>query len=67
MGITIFASGRIDRIEDIERLIEDVKAIADESKWAHRILDDDFDMQPNAVLSGQDRMAALPRSKGLWD
>jgi len=55
MGITIYASGRIGLIGDIARLIEDVKAIAEESNWAHRILDDDFDEQPNAVLSGQGR------------
>ncbi len=51
MGITIYAWGKINRIGDIARLIEDVKGVAGESKWAYRIIDDDFDTQPNAVLA----------------
>ncbi|MEK6743445.1 MAG: hypothetical protein AABZ15_07545 [Nitrospirota bacterium] len=68
MGITIYAWGRIDRIGDIARLIEDVKRLAGESKWACRIIDDDFAEQPNAVLFGQGpdgSAAAIEGSLGL--
>jgi hypothetical protein len=68
MGITIYAWGKIDRIEDIARLIEDLKGIAGESNWAYRIIDDDFDTQPNAVLARRgpvDSAAAIEGSLGL--
>lgn len=68
MGITIYAWGKIDRIRDVPRLVEDVKEIAGESKWAYRILDDDLDAQPNAVLFGQGpdgSAAAIEGSLGL--
>lgn len=50
VGITIFASGRLDRREDIARVIDDLRKGADENNWKYRIIDDDFDVQPNAVL-----------------
>jgi hypothetical protein len=65
MGITIFASGRIDRIGDIARLIDDVKAIAGESNWSCQILDDVFDAQPNAVLSGPGTAGSAGVIEGL--
>jgi hypothetical protein len=67
MGITIFAWGRINRIADIARLIDDLKVIAEERKWTYRIIDDDFDALPNAVLTrcGPDKAAAIEGSLGL--
>ncbi len=54
MGITIFAQGRIDRIEDIPLLIDDLKEIAEEQKWKYHVIDDDFDAKPNATLTPRD-------------
>lgn len=67
MGITIFAWGEIDRIEDIGRLIDDVKAVAGENSWSSRIIDDDFAAQPNAVLTHRedDKTAVIEGSLGL--
>ena len=50
MGITIHASGRIDRVEDIPRLVGDVKIIAEENHWEYQTIDDDFQEPPTAVL-----------------
>jgi len=51
MGITIFARGKIDRIENIPLLIEEVRQFAGESKWTHHVIDEDFDASANAVLT----------------
>jgi hypothetical protein len=68
MGITIFARGRIDRIGYIEHLIDDVKGIAAENNWAYRIVDDDFETEPDAVLTRRahdDKAAVIEGSLGL--
>lgn len=68
MSITIYARGMIDRIGDIGRLVEDVKAVAGESNWTYRIIDDDFAAQPNAVLTQRardDKAAVIEGSLGL--
>jgi hypothetical protein len=68
MGITIYAWGKINRIGDIARLIDDLKGIAGESSWAYRIIDDDFDTQPNAVLTRRgpdDSACVIEGSLGL--
>jgi len=68
MGITIFAQGKINRIEDIPLMIADLKAIAEEHKWKYHIIDDDFDIQPNATLTPRDSGAssvAIEGSLGL--
>jgi hypothetical protein len=54
MGITIFASGKLDRIEDIPHVIGDLKRVAEENNWKYHVIDDDFDVQPNAVLTRRD-------------
>lgn len=54
MGITIFASGKLDRIEDIPHVIDDLKKFAEENNGKHHVIDDDFDVQPNAVLTRRD-------------
>jgi len=54
MGITIFASGKLDRIKDIPQLIDDLKRTAEENNWKYHVIDDDFDVQPNAVLTRRD-------------
>lgn len=61
MGITISARGRIDRLGDIPRLIDEVKGIAAERGWKVTIVDDNFDAQPDATLTrpGEDRPAAV--------
>lgn len=61
MGITIFARGKIDRIEDLPRLIDDLKDVAGKRNWKYRVLDDDFDATPNAVLThgASDRPGAV--------
>ena len=51
MSITIFAAGRIERINDIPALISDMKEIAEERNWKYHIINDDWDVQPDAVLT----------------
>jgi hypothetical protein len=68
MGITIFVSGKLDRIEDIPHVIDDLKKVAEENNWKHHVIDDDFDVQPNAVLTRRDSGlpgAAIKGSAGL--
>ena len=64
MGITIFAQGKINRIEDVPRLIDDLREIAEARKWKYHIIDDDFDIQPNAVLTPRDSGARGAEIKG---
>ena len=68
MGITIFAQGIIDRIEDIPRLIDDLREIAEARKWKYHIIDDNFEVRPNATLTPRDSGAssvAIEGSLGL--
>ena len=68
MGITIFASGKLDRIEDIPHVIGDLKRVAEENNWKYHLIDDDFDVQPNAVLTQRDSgvpVTAIEGSVGL--
>jgi hypothetical protein len=67
MGITIFTWGRIDRIGDIALLIHDLRGIAEESNWTYRIIDDDFDTLPNAILTHRpdNSTAVIEGSLGL--
>ncbi len=68
MGITIHASGKIDRIDDIPRLIDDLKGAAGESKWKYHIIDDNFAVRPNAVFTQHnsgDRAVSIEGSLGL--
>ncbi len=51
MSITIFARGKIDRIEDMPLLIEDMRQFARENNWTYHIIDDDFDAPADAVLT----------------
>lgn len=64
MGITIFAQGRIDRIGDIPRLLDDLKEVAEERHWKYHIIDDDFDVQPNAVLTPRNSSVPGAEIKG---
>jgi len=54
MGITIFASGKIESIDDIPRLIDDLKRVAGEHSWGYHVIDDDFETQPDAELTHRD-------------
>jgi hypothetical protein len=68
MGITIFASGKLDRKEDIPNLIGDLKRTAEENNWQYHVIDDDFDVQPNSVLTRRDSglpVTAIEGSLGL--
>jgi hypothetical protein len=67
MGITLFASGKINDISAIPRLIEDLKAIAGERKWKYRVVDDGFDEQPDAavVQSDSDRPGAVIKRSSM--
>lgn len=51
MGITIFASGKIESTSDLPRLIDDLKRVAGEHNWGYHVIDDDFDTHPDAVLT----------------
>lgn len=51
MGITIFAKGRIDDVETVPQLINDVRHLAEENGWPFSIVDDDFDVEPDATLA----------------
>jgi hypothetical protein len=48
MGVRVYACGKIDRIEDIPRLILELKAIAGESNRTYQIINDDVHTQPDA-------------------
>ena len=68
MSITIFASGKIECIDDILRLIDDLKRVAAEHNWGYHVIDDDFDTHPHAVLTrrdGDDKAAVIEGSLGL--
>jgi hypothetical protein len=68
MGITIYAQGKLDRIGDIPCLIDDLKGVAGEHNWTHHVIDDDFDVQPNAVFARRDSgtpVAEIEGSLGL--
>ena len=54
MGITIFASGKIESTGDIPGLINDLKRVAGEHNWGYHVIDDDFDTLPHAVLARRD-------------
>jgi hypothetical protein len=49
MGISIFAKGRIDRMEDIPRLVDELRERAEKEHWTYAILKDDFDDEPHPV------------------
>jgi hypothetical protein len=68
MGVTIHASGKIDSIDDISRLIDDLKRIAGERNWKYHLINDDFAVQPNAALApynASDRAITIEGSLGL--
>lgn len=68
MGITIFATGKIDRIEDIAILTEELRKLAEINGWQYRVMDDDFATQPNAVLTyskSETACAGIEGSLGL--
>ena len=54
MGITIFASGKIESASDIPRLIDDLKRVAGERNWKYHVVDDDFETRPDAALTHRD-------------
>jgi hypothetical protein len=64
MGITIYARGRIERIGDITHLMDDLKSVAEERNWKYHIIDDDFEVRPNAVLARRDSGAPATEIKG---
>jgi len=64
MGITIFASGQLASTNDIQPLIADVKSIATRHDWTSHIVDDDFDAEPDAVLTHDDPEAPGALIKG---
>jgi hypothetical protein len=51
MGISIFAKGRIDRIEDIPQLVDELKTRAEKENWTYAILSDDFKDESLPVLT----------------
>src|SRR6266508_2439343 len=68
MGIRIYACGKIDRVEDIPRLILELKAIAGESNRTYQIVSDDVHTQPGAELIRRDLVdpgSAIAISPGL--
>ena len=67
MGITIFAKGRIDRMEDIHDLIEVVKGVAEGHGWRYSVVEDSFNIEPDAALAEghADKAAVVKGSLGL--
>lgn len=68
MGITICASGKIDCIDDIPRLIEELKEIAGQYNWKYHIINDDLGARPNAILTQHnsgERATSIKGSLGL--
>lgn len=69
MGITIFASGKIESTGDIPRLIDDLKRVAGEHNWGYHVIDDDFAAHPDAVLTRRDsgdQAAVIEGSLGAY-
>ncbi len=67
MGISIYAKGRLDRLEDLPQLIDEVKAVAESRGWKWGIIDDDFEVEPDGVLAPGDagEPVAIEGSLGL--
>lgn len=65
MGITIFAKGKIDRINDIPLLIEDARKFAGESTWTYHVLDEDFDAPADAFLAHRSSGCHIEGSLGV--
>lgn len=68
MGITIFASGKIEYIDDIPCVIDDLKRVAGKHHWGYRVIDDGFGAQPDAALTqrdGEEPAAVIKGSLGL--
>ncbi len=67
MGISIYARGRLDRLEDLPQLIDEVKGIAESRGWRWAIIDDDFEAEPDAVLARGDagEAAAIEGTLGV--
>ena len=67
MGITIFASGNIADINDIQPLIADIKEIAAGHGWNYHIVCDDFGSVPTGKLTRdlEARGAKIEGSLGL--
>ncbi len=68
MSITIFASGKIEYIDDIPCVIDDLKRVAGKHHWGCRVIDDGFDAQPDAALTrrdGDEKAAVIKGSLGL--
>src|SRR3990172_246025 len=51
MGITLFARGKINRIENIPLLIEEIRQFAVERNWPYHVIDEDFEASAAAVLT----------------
>jgi len=64
MGITIFAQGTLNDIEDIPRLIEYIKSTAGEHGWKYHVIDDGFDAPPNAALLPYESAVNAARIEG---
>ena len=64
MGITIFASGKIDRTGDIPNLIDDVRGIAQENNWTFRVIDEDFAVKPDAAIAPRESGVPVCRIEG---
>ncbi len=68
MGITIYACGKIDRIDDVPRLVLELKAIAGESNRTYQLVDDDVHALPGSELIRRDLVgpgSAIEGSQGL--
>lgn len=50
MGITIHAKGKIDCLDDIHQLTDEVKGIAEVHGWKYVTIDDAFEVDPDAVM-----------------
>ena len=50
MGITIFARGSIDTMDDLPVLIAEMKELSEKNGWMHEIIDDDFEQDPEVEL-----------------
>jgi len=65
MSITIFASGNIECIGNIQCLIDDLKQVAGEHGWSYHVIDDDFDTPPNAELTSPNSVVPAAVIEGL--
>lgn len=59
MGITIFTRGSMDNTDDIPALIAEMKELSEKKGWRHKVIDDDFEEQPEVELERDEEASTV--------